>query len=121
MRSITAKQKIEKTKRTRKKPATQRLADSSVRTVITLTVAESQMLDAPALSSARLSGDSAQSGDLQGLTGVEGADSETVGELLEEGNAFEAGVVLGVEDADDADAQPVPTHQVPEDDVPGEY
>jgi hypothetical protein len=31
-----------------------------------------------------------QSGDLQGLSNVEGADSESVDELLEEGNAFEA-------------------------------
>src|ERR1700730_5524346 len=38
-----------------------------------------------------------QSGDLQGLSNVEGADSETVDELIEEGNAFEAGVVAGVE------------------------
>jgi hypothetical protein len=31
-----------------------------------------------------------QSGDLQGLSDVQGADSESVDELLEEGNAFEA-------------------------------
>ena len=62
-----------------------------------------------------------QSGDLQGLTGLEGADSESVGELLEEGNAFEAEVVKGVEDAGDADEGEVKTHEVPEDDVPGEY
>jgi hypothetical protein len=37
-----------------------------------------------------------QSGDLQGLSNVEGADSESVDELLEEGNAFEADVVKGV-------------------------
>src|SRR5580700_11978705 len=34
-----------------------------------------------------------QSGDLQGLSNREGADSESVDELLEEGNAFEAEVV----------------------------
>jgi hypothetical protein len=62
-----------------------------------------------------------QSGDLQGLSGREGADSESVGELLEEGNAFEAEVVKGVEDAGDADKGEVVTHEVPEDDVPGEY
>ena len=62
-----------------------------------------------------------QSGDLQGLSSVEGADSESVGELLEEGNAFEADVVTGVEDAGDADEKEVSTHEVPEDDVPGEY
>jgi hypothetical protein len=62
-----------------------------------------------------------QSGDLQGLTNREGANSESVGELLEEGNAFEAEVVKGVEDAGDADEREVHTHEVPEDDVPGEY
>jgi hypothetical protein len=60
-----------------------------------------------------------QSGDLQGLSSREGADSESVDELLEEGNAFEAEVVKGVQDADDEGE--VRTHEVPEDDVPGEY
>ena len=60
-----------------------------------------------------------QAGDLQGLSSVEGADSESVGELLEEGNAFEAEVVKGVQDA--GDEGEVHTHEVPEDDVPGEY
>jgi hypothetical protein len=62
-----------------------------------------------------------QSGDLQGLSGIEGADSESVGELLEEGNAFEAELVKGVEDAGDADEGEVKTHEVPQDDVPEEY
>jgi hypothetical protein len=52
-----------------------------------------------------------QSGDLQGLSNLEGADSESVGELLEEGNAFEAEVVKGVEDVRDADQGEVRTHQ----------
>ena len=62
-----------------------------------------------------------QSGDLQGLPRRESADSESVDELLEEGNAFEAEAVIGVEDADGADEREVHTHEVPEDDVPGEY
>lgn len=62
-----------------------------------------------------------QAGDLQGLSNIEGANSESVDELLEEGNAFEADVVSGVEDADDSDEKEVHTHEVPEDDVPGEY
>jgi hypothetical protein len=62
-----------------------------------------------------------QSGDLQGLSSREGVDSESVDELLEEGNAFEAEVVKGVEDAGDAEEREVHTHEVPEDDVPGEY
>jgi hypothetical protein len=62
-----------------------------------------------------------QAGDLQGLSDREGASSESVDELLEEGNAFEAEVVKGVEDAGNADEREVRTHEVPEDDVPGEY
>jgi len=64
---------------------------------------------------------SGQSGDLQGLSNLEAADSESVDELLEEGNAFEADVVKGVQDAEDADGKEVHTHEVPQDDVPGEY
>jgi hypothetical protein len=62
-----------------------------------------------------------QAGDLQGLRNTEGADSESVDELLEEGNAFEADVVAGVERADDEEEGEVHTHEVPEDDVPEEY
>ena len=60
-------------------------------------------------------------GDLQGLSNAERADSESVAELLDEGNSFEAGVVEGVEAADDADGKEVRTREVPEDDVPQEY
>jgi RNA polymerase primary sigma factor len=62
-----------------------------------------------------------QSGDLQGLSNVEAADSESVDELIDEGNAFEAGVVSGVEEAGNEDGREVHTREVPEDDVPGEY
>ena len=61
------------------------------------------------------------SGDLQGLESLAEADSESVDELLEEGNEFEADVVKGVEDAGDAPERQVRTHEVPEDDVPEEY
>jgi len=66
-------------------------------------------------------GSAGQSGDLQGLSRVEDVDSESVNELIEEGNAFEADVVQGVTDAGNADEKEVHTHEVPEDDVPGEY
>jgi hypothetical protein len=56
-----------------------------------------------------------------GLSQVEQANSESVDELVEEGNIFEAGAVAGVEEADDKDTREVHTHEVPEDDVPGEY
>jgi hypothetical protein len=62
-----------------------------------------------------------QSGDLQGLSNIEGADSESVSELIEQGNAFEADAVAGVEHAGDTDEKEVHTHEVPQDDVPGEY
>jgi hypothetical protein len=69
----------------------------------------------------RVSQPGEQAGDLQGLSNIEAADSESVDELLEEGNAFEADAVSGVQAADDADEEEVHTHEVPEDDVPGEY
>jgi hypothetical protein len=62
-----------------------------------------------------------QAGDLQGLSDVEAADSEGADELLEEGNAFEAGIVTGVEAAERATPSEVHTHEVLEDDVPQEY
>ena len=51
------------------------------------------------------------------------AEQLSVAELLEEGNTFEAEVLSGVESADatDSDDNEVKTHEVPEDDVPGEY
>jgi len=83
---------------------------------------KSQSVDTIAFALERLGARSGrQSGDLQGLSNVQGADSESVDELLEQGNAFEADVVKGVEDAEEADEGEVRTHEVPQDDVPGEY
>src|SRR5437899_7934164 len=62
-----------------------------------------------------------QIGDLQGISLEDRTDSESVGELLEEGQALEAEAVKGIEDALDADQGEVRTHELPEDDVPGEY
>lgn len=62
-----------------------------------------------------------QSGDIQGISNVADADSESVEELIEEGNSFEAGVVEGVENASNADESEVTTHQLREDNVPEEY
>ena len=61
------------------------------------------------------------SGDLEGLSRAPEADSESVDELVDEGNAFEADAVAGVEEAGDSDEKEVRTHEVPEDDVPEEY
>ena len=55
------------------------------------------------------------------MSNLEGADSESVVELLEEGNAFEAAIVAGVENADNKKPSEVRTHEVLEDDVPPEY
>ncbi|MGH9440885.1 MAG: hypothetical protein ACRD16_01275 [Thermoanaerobaculia bacterium] len=62
-----------------------------------------------------------QAGDTEGLSRSEIADSESVEELIEEGQAFEAGIISGVENAPDADEGEVTTREVPEDDVPREY
>ncbi len=65
-----------------------------------------------------------QAGDLQGLPDVAGADSQSVRELAEEGQAFEAGIVSGIEEAPAAGSKRskrVRTREVPEDDVPPEY
>ena len=55
-----------------------------------------------------------QAGDLQGLSNRATANSQSVEELQEEGNALEADAVQGVEDALDADQSEVRTHEVPE-------
>ena len=62
-----------------------------------------------------------QSGDIQGLSDIAQSDSESVVELLEEGQFFEAEVVSGVEYSPDEEVPEVRLRQVPEDDVPGEY
>jgi hypothetical protein len=66
-------------------------------------------------------GSAGQSGDTQGLSDVAEAGSESVEELVEEGQSFEAEVISGVEDAPDPDEAELHTREVPEDDVPSEY
>jgi len=65
-------------------------------------------------------GAAGQAGDLEEIPRAEDVDSESVEELLEEGQSFEAGIVSGVEEADAGDGE-VRTREVPEDDVPEEY
>jgi hypothetical protein len=62
-----------------------------------------------------------QAGDLQSLSSRPTANSESVEELVEEGNAVEADTIQGVENALEADQGEVRTKEVPEDDVPQEY
>jgi N utilization substance protein A len=122
-------------KKLSKKKATERKADANKKAVGNKPVAartpsvlskrvleESRIVDtAPFPPRGRAARSGQQSGDLQGLSSVKGADSESVDELLEEGNAFEAEAVTGVEDAENTDEKEVRTHEVPEDDVPEEY
>jgi N utilization substance protein A len=86
-------------------------ADEGTRTYA---VAASSDLEGPADSAG-------QSGDTQGLSDVAEAGAESVEELLEEGQAFEAEAIGGVQDAPGADVAEVHTRQFPEDDVPSEY
>jgi hypothetical protein len=66
-------------------------------------------------------GSGGQSGDLQGLPGAEEADSESVVELIEEGQFYEGSIVEGVENAPPADAGPLKPRKRREDDLPPEY
>jgi len=117
-KAATPKRKSAKKKAAPKKKA----VGKATRAVKKRVRGKSQTIDTVTFSPEGLSARSGgQSGDLQGLSSREGADSESVDELLEEGNAFEAEVVKGVQDAGDADEGEVRTHEVPQDDVPGEY
>jgi len=62
-----------------------------------------------------------QSGDTQGLPDTAEADSQSVAELVEEGQFFEAEVISGVENAPDPDEDRVRTREKPVDDVAPEY
>lgn len=61
-----------------------------------------------------------QSGDLQGLSRVHDVDSESVEELMEEGQGLEAEVVSGVEEAGEANAEDseVMPDEPPEEKIP---
>jgi hypothetical protein len=86
-------------------------ADDAMRTYATVSTGEER----------KPSDSAGQSGDTQGLSNVAEAGSESVEELLEEGQSFEAEAISGVQNAPDPDVAEVHTKQVPEDDVPFEY
>ena len=120
-KKATPKKKLAKKKAAPKKAAGKK-ATGPKKVVAARRRTPARRQSAPAFSRERAGSQSGElSGDLQGLSNREAADSESVDELLEEGNAFEADAVSGVEAADDADEQEVHTHEVPEDDVPSEY
>lgn len=62
-----------------------------------------------------------QTGSLQSLSNTEDVDSESVDELVEEGNALEAQVVEGVGDAPEGHKDEIRTHEFPKGIVPEEY
>ena len=66
-------------------------------------------------------GSAGQSGDTQGLSDVAEAGSESVEELVQEGQSFEAALIAGIEDAPDADVAEVHVSGIPEDEEPGEH
>ncbi len=115
-KTVKRPKKLAKKKPTREKALKKRVSGKKQ------TRQKSQRLGTLAFSAeGRRSRSGGQSGDSQGLSRLESADSQSVDELIEEGNVFEANVVAGVESAEDADEKEVRTHEVPEDDVPGEY
>ena len=125
----TPKKKLAKKKPALKKPAVKTTKAHGKKTTSAKTPAarrtqareKSQSVDTEAFALEGQRARGGQSGDLQGLSNIEGADSESVSELIEQGNAFEADAVSGVEHAGDTDEKEVRTHEVPQDDVPGEY
>lgn len=66
-------------------------------------------------------GSGGQSGDTQGLSNTAESDSQSVEELAEEGQFFEADLIGGIENVPDPDVAEVHTRQLPDDDVPSEY
>jgi hypothetical protein len=124
---VAAKAKLRARSRA-KKASTKRRPAPRRRSVRKTEVMGSQSVETVPLSAVRPKARSARAGspgggggDYSGLSVVEGADSESPRELLEEGQTFEAGIVEGVQNAPNADQGEVRTREVPEDDVPPEY
>ncbi len=116
------KKPIPKKKLAKKKPAPKKTAPKKAATKKPVARGKSQSVQTvPFETAGKRARSGGQSGDLEGLPDRATADSESVDELIEEGNAFEAEVIIGVEDALDPDQGEVHTHEVPEDDVPEEY
>ncbi len=116
-----AKKKASAKKTTPKKLTKKKSASKKVAKAPKKRIREKEQIENPVARSAASARSGKQSGDFQGISRREAADSESVDELLEEGNTFEAGAVAGVEEADDDETAEVHTHEVLEDDVPQEY
>ena len=114
--TLSAKKKAPKHKATRKLAARRRPARQPQ------VVLGSQSVETVQLQGrARATAAGAGGGDFGSVSAVEGPDSESAAELLEEGQTFEAGIVSGVENAVDPDQGQVRTQEVSQDDVPKEY
>jgi hypothetical protein len=57
-------------------------------------------------------------GDIQGLSTAELSDSESVSELIEEGQDLEAELIEGIEEAPDPDQDEVRVHKAPQKNIP---
>src|SRR5262249_23265659 len=95
---LNAKKKAPKRKVARK-PVARRGAARQQQIVFGSQSVETVKLKRPA----RVAAAGAGGGDFGGASVVENVDSESADELLEEGQAFEAGIVSGVENAPDPD------------------
>jgi hypothetical protein len=108
----------------KKKPATRKKPSARKTSVFTKATRRREEVVNPITPSGRRglgAASGGQSGDTQGISRRDYDDSESVEELMEEGQYMEAEAVSGVENAPDADQGEVRTRQFPVDDVPEEY
>lgn len=121
-KKVTAKAKLSAKKKAPKRKAARKPASPRRSTRQPEIVFGSRSVETvPLKRRARVAAAGAGGGDFGGASVAESVDSESADELLEEGQAFEAGIVSGVENAPDPDQGEVRTHEVPQDDVPEEY
>jgi hypothetical protein len=113
----TAKRNPRRIKTASKRPLARQKKFSAKRKRVTSTGLVVETVPFPSEERPHLDG---QASDLQGLSNRPTANSESVEESLEEGNALEVEAIQGVENALDADQGEVETHEVT-DDVPQEY
>jgi len=99
------KQKSAKAKKTPKKKAPKKVRRRS----------RQELNEAAPMAKGPGPGAGGQAGDLEGLSDVEDVDSESVQELVEEGQDYEAEVVSAVENAPDPDEAEI-TAEIPEGD-----
>jgi len=120
-RAASARGRAKAVARRKAAPKARAVAKSNTRTTRRRRTEETEGQRVPVLDSRGLGAESGgQSGDTEGLPRVEDVDFESVEELVEEGQAYEAGIVSGVEEAD-GNPRPLHARQFPVDDVPEEY